>query len=198
MKLLFACSGLPANSFSGSAGAKRRAHARRESRATILAEPVLGHMEHFMKATAINILAMVALIAFQFLVGCSEDRSRSNGDMKQQAETAIRDAGGADVLEREAKFILSNFQVGSDWKTTSNSGTNCPAITKLHSLLSPDGHYPWVVTNQKYLPAHVVIRFGSHAHYEYVWIFDPAHVPLGKIEGVAHLGGAVYLSEKNL
>jgi hypothetical protein len=42
-----------------------------------------------------------------------------------------------------------------------------------------------------------VIRFGSHAHYEYVWIFDPAHVPLGKIEGVEHLGGAVYLSEKN-
>ena len=145
-------------------------------------------------------LAMVAWINLQFLVGCSENRSRANGDMRQQAETAIRDAGGTVVLEKEAKFILSNVQVGSDWKTASNSGSNCPAITKLHSLLSPNGHYPWVVTDQEYLPnlpAHVVIRFGSHAHYEYVWIFDPAHVPPGKIEGVGHLGGAVYLSEKN-
>ncbi len=70
-------------------------------------------------------------------------------------------------------------------------------ITKLHSLLSPDGHYPWVVTDQKSLPAHVVIRFGSHAHYAYVWIFDAAHVPLEKIEGVEHLSGAVSYSETN-
>lgn len=141
------------------------------------------------------ILAMVACIALQFLAGCSEDRSRSNGDMKQQAETAIRDAGGADALAKEAKVVLSNFQVGSDWKT------NCPAITKLDSLLNPErGTDSWVMRDQEYLPnlpAHVVIRFGSHAHYEYVWIFDPAHVPLGKVEGVEHLGGAVYLSKKN-
>jgi hypothetical protein len=88
--------------------------------------------------------------------------------------------------------------VGSDWKTTSNSGTNCPAITKLDSLLSPPfGNYPWVVVDQKNLPAHVVVCFGSHAHYAYVWIFDPAHVPLEKIEEVEHLGGAMYLSEIN-
>ena len=146
------------------------------------------------------ILAIVALSALPFLPGCSENRSRSNGDIRRQAETAMRDAGGTDAIEKEAKFLLSNFQVESDWKTTSNSESNCPAITKLHSLLSPDGHYPWVVVDGEYLPnlpAHVVVRFGSHAHYEYVWIFDPAHVPLGKIEGAEHLGGAVYLSEKN-
>jgi hypothetical protein len=141
------------------------------------------------------ILGMLAWIAFQFLVGFSNERLQSKDDMKQQAETAIRDSGGADALEKEAKFVLSNFQVGSDWET------NCPAITKLYSILSPNGHYPWLVTDQeiqKNLPAHVVVRFGSHDYYEYVWIFDPAHVPLEKIEGVEHLGGAVYLSEKNL
>lgn len=148
-------------------------------------------MKHFMKATAINILAIVAWIALQFLVGCSEERLQSKDDMKQQAETAIRDAGGADALEKEAKFVLSNFQVGSDWET------NCPVITRLNTLLSPYGHYPWVVVDQKNLPAHVVVRFGSHAYYEYVWIFDPARVPLEKIEGVEHLSGAVYLSESN-
>ena len=139
---------------------------------------------------------VVTWMFLQFLVGCSENPSRANGDMKQQAETAIRDAGGTDALEKEAKFILSNFQVGSDWKT------NCPAITKLDSLLNPQrGPDSWIRRDQEYLrnlPAHVVIRFGSHAHYEYVWIFDPAHVPLEKIEGVEHLGGAVYLSQKNL
>jgi hypothetical protein len=140
-------------------------------------------------------LPIFAWITLQFLVGCSENRSRSPDDMKQQAETAIKDMGGTDALEKEAKVILSNFQVGSDWKT------NCPAITKLDFLLNPQrGTDSWVRRDQEYLPnlpAHVVIRFGSHAHYAYVWIFDPAHVPLGKIAGVEHLGGAVYFSEKN-
>jgi hypothetical protein len=146
-----------------------------------------------MKATAINILAMVVLIDFMFLVGCSDGgRPLSHSGLKQQAEAAIRDAGGTDALEKEAKFILSSFKVGSDWKT------NCPAITKLDSLLNPQrGTDSWVRRDQEYLP-HVVIRFGSHAHYEYVWIFDPTNAPRGEFEGVEHLGGAVYLSEKNL
>ena len=149
-----------------------------------------------MKATASNILAMVVLMAAMFLVSCSmEERPLSHSDLKQKAEAAIRDAGGADALDMEAKFILSNFQVGSDWKT------NCPAIIKLDSLLNPHDTDSWVRADQEMLralPAHVVVRFGSHAHYAYVWIFDPAHVPLGKIEEVEHLDGAVYLSEQNL
>jgi len=143
------------------------------------------------------ILAMVAWIPSQFLVGCFEVRSQSQGDMKQQAEKGIEDAGGADALGKEAKVILNNFRVGTDWKTISNSGANCPAITKLQALLALDEGSPWVVEARKNLPAHVVIRFGSHRHYEYVWIFDPAHVPPRKIEGIEHLSGAVYLSKKN-
>jgi len=143
------------------------------------------------------VLAMVAWMAFQFLVGCSEERTPSYAAMKQQAKAAIRDAGGGDALEIEAKFILSNFQVGSYWINTSDSGTNWPAITKLTFLLSPSKADSWVVKDQKNLPAHVVVRFGSHAKYAYVWIFDPAHVPLAKIKGAEHLSGAVYLSERN-
>jgi len=46
------------------------------------------------------ILVMVAWIASQFLVGCFKDPDppRSLSDLKQQAETAIRDAGGAAAL----------------------------------------------------------------------------------------------------
>ena len=140
-------------------------------------------------------LAMVAWIVLQFLAGCSDNRSQSNGDMKQQAKTAISDAGGEAALENEAKSVLSKFQVGSEWEA------NCPAITKLDFMLNPqNGPDSWVVKEDEHhsnLPAHVVIRFGSHAHYAYVWIFDPAHVPLGMIEGDEHLGGAVFLSEEN-
>ena len=139
---------------------------------------------------------MVVLIDFMFLVGCSDGgRPLSHSGLKQQAEAAIRDAGGTDALEKEAKFILSNYQVGSHWKT------NCPAITKLDSLLNPKkGRDSWVRRYQEMLPtlqAHVVIRFGSHSHYEYVWIFDPTNAPRGGWEGVDNLGGAVYLSQKN-
>lgn len=113
-----------------------------------------------------SISATVGFIAFQFLVGCSESRLPSNSDMKQQAQTAIGDARVTDALEKEAKFVLSNFQLGSDWKP------NCPAITKLDSLLNPQrGTDSWVMRDQEYLPnlpAHVVIRFDSHAYYAYV------------------------------
>jgi len=151
------------------------------------------------------ILAMGAWFTLQFLMGCSKDMEappRSYADMKQQAVTAISDVGGVEILGQEATSILTNSQVGStSMITTLNSGTNCPAITKLDSLLNPNGIDSWVVMNQeklRALPAHVVVRFGSHAYYQYVWIFDPAHVPLEKIERVEHLGGAVYLSEDNL
>jgi Cu/Ag efflux pump CusA len=144
-----------------------------------------------------SIITMVAWMNLLFLAGCVEVQSQSKGNMKQQAEKAIKDVGGPVALENEAKVIMNNFQVGLDWKTISNNGTNCPAITKMHALLSPYGHVPWVVQDKNELPAHIVIRFGSHRHYEYVWIFDPAHMPLGKIAGVEHLSGSVYLSKKN-
>jgi hypothetical protein len=149
-----------------------------------------------MKATAINILAMVGLIAFMFLAGCSDGgRPLLHSELKQQAEAAIRDAGGVDALAKEAKFVLSNVQGRADWET------NCPAVTQLDSILTPDKRDSWLRADQEMLralPAHVVVRFGSHAHYAHVWIFDPAHVPIEKVEGVEHLGGAVFLSEKNL
>ncbi len=143
------------------------------------------------------VLAMVAWIPLQFLVGCTDVRSQSQDNMKQQAEIAISDAGGADILGREAKVILSNYQPGLDWMTLSDEGANAPAIMRVQSLLAPLERNPWVVKARGDIPAHVVIRFGSHRHYEYVWIFDPAHVPTGKIERVEHLNGAVYLSKVN-
>ena len=126
-----------------------------------------------------------------------QGRPQTHAELKEQAEIALKEAGGADVLEKEAKAILSSFRTRPNgWVDVENPERNYPTIMKLHSLLSPDD-FPWVVADKNGLPAHVVIRFGSHAHYAYVWIFDPADMPLGETKGVEHLSGTVYLSEKN-
>jgi hypothetical protein len=145
------------------------------------------------------ILAIVGWLVLQLLVVCIEGHARPHAEMKEQAEIAMKETGGADVLEKEAKAILSNFRArpNEGWADVENGGRNYPATVKLYTLLSPYGHGPWVVADEKSLPAHVVIRFGSHAHYAYIWIFDPADMPLGEIDGVEHLSGTVYISQEN-
>jgi hypothetical protein len=145
------------------------------------------------------ILVIVVWLVLHLLTLCIEGRAQTHAEMRDQAEIAIKKTGGADVLEKEAKTVLDNFRARPNerWVDVKNGGSNCPAILKLYTLLSPYGHAPWVVEDKKGLPAHVVIRFGSHTHYAYIWIFDPADMPLEKTEGVEHLSGTVYLAEKN-
>lgn len=145
------------------------------------------------------IVVMLAVIAFRLLVSSIEGSPRPHAELKEQAEIAIKKAGGAGVLEQEAKAILSHSRQPPHeaWLTFDRDRGNYPATAKLHKLLAADGHYPWVVGDQRGLPAHVVIRFGSHAHYVDLWMFDPANRPLGNIADMEHLSGAVYLSEAN-
>lgn len=145
------------------------------------------------------ILAIIGWLVVQLLVVYIQGRARSHAEMKVEAELAIKATGGADVLGKEAKAILSNFRArpNDGFADVKDSKRNYPATMKLYTLLSPNGHYPWVVADEKTLPAHVVIRFGSHARYAYIWMFDPADMPLGKIKGVEHLSGTVYLAERN-
>ena len=147
------------------------------------------------------ILAIVGWLVLHLLVVFySDGPARSHAEMKEQAEIAIKKVGGAAVLEKEAKAILSKYRArpGELWTDGGNDVRNYPVIMKLSTLLPPPYKYDfWVVEDEESLPAHVVIRFGSHAHYEYIWVFDPADMPLGKIEGVEHLGGTVYLSERS-
>ena len=110
----------------------------------------------------------------------------------------MKEVGDAGVLGKEAKAILSNDRSAEEEYRLVTDTRNYPATVKLWShLWAPAGPDAWVAKAQKGLPAHVVLRFGSHAHYAYVWMFDPADMPLGKIEGVEHLSGTVYLAEKN-
>jgi len=151
-------------------------------------------------ALILLILAIVGWLVLHLLViYYIEGPARPHAELREEAEIAMKEAGGADVLGKEAKAILSNYRArpNEGWAGIVNGGRNYSAVLKLSSLLCPCKHDLWVVADEKGLPAHVVIRFGSHAHYAYVWMFDPADMPLGKIEGVEHLGGTVYLAEKN-
>jgi hypothetical protein len=155
-------------------------------------------------AMILLILAIVGWLVLHLLVAFYIEPAQSHAELKEQAEIALKETGGADVLAKEAKAILSNVRATPDkgwWKgclsDDSNDERNYPAVMKLYTLLSPYGSAPWAIADKEALPAHVVIRFGSHAHYAYIWVFDPADMPLGKMEEVEHLSGTVYLSEKN-
>ena len=145
------------------------------------------------------ILAIIGWLVLHLLAVWIEGPARPHSEMKEQAEIAIDEVGGAGVLEKEAKAILSSFRARPNewWRDVDDGGSDNPVIVKLSTLLSPRGGHPWVVADKKGLAAHVVIRFGSHARYAYIWIFDSGDSPLGKIEGVEHLSGTVYLAEKN-
>lgn len=145
------------------------------------------------------ILGVFFRFAVQILAGCIQNRLPTYGAMKEQAEKAIKDVGGVGPLENETKVLLGRFHVEADWNTISNKNADCPTITKLKLLLSPYPHggHSWIVKARGKLPAHVVIRFGSHRRYAYIWVFDPEHVPQARREGMEHIAGAVYFSVIN-
>ena len=159
----------------------------------------------FVVLGSLLILAIVGWLVLHLLVVVRfEGRPRTHAELKEQAEIAMKEMGGTDFLEKEAKAILSSFRArprsiegwgNRGFVDVPNDERNYPAIVKLYFLLP--GGASWVVADEKGLPAHVVIRFGSHAHYAYIWMFDPADMPLGKIEDLEHLSGTVYLAEKN-
>lgn len=145
------------------------------------------------------ILGTVGWLFLHLYLVSNVGRARSYAEMKEQAELAMKEAGGADVLDKEAKSFVSIFRAAPNlnWADIENCDGKYRAIIKLFNLLSPYGHSPWFVADQKGLPAHVVIRFGSHFHYEYLWIFDPADMPLGQVERAEQLSRTVYLGKTN-
>ena len=56
------------------------------------------------------ILAIVGWLVLHLLVVRFEARPRSHAELKEQAEIAMKETGGAGVLEKEAKAILSKFR----------------------------------------------------------------------------------------
>ncbi len=81
------------------------------------------------------LLSMGTWLSLRCREACSEVRLRAQGEMKQQAEMAMKEAGGSGVLEEEAKVLLRDIRVISDWKTPAFVTNNCPAVVKVGSVL---------------------------------------------------------------
>lgn len=117
--------------------------------------------------------------------------------LKKRALGAIEAAGGASAVEASARDILRDDRMvlsGSVMAAEKSS-----SIIRLSDLLSPTvGGDVWLKEGQERLPAHIIIRFGSHKRYCYLWVFDPQHLPLGVRGGVEKLSDAIYLAEQNM
>ncbi len=152
-----------------------------------------------MKRTAIILLSTLLIGS-----GCVDGpagRARSYEELQAQAETAVKLAGGVELLGKEARTVLSQFGARQDhysWPSGPTDETESQSIMKLQSDLAPLGHKPWIVPRTQKIPAHVTVRFGTHSRYAYVWIFDPDDPPVRNVEGIIkHVGGGVYLSKTN-
>jgi hypothetical protein len=122
--------------------------------------------------------------------------------LRHKAESAIAEAGGYAVLASVTDLFLhmwrtktdgGNYLSASDW-------VHVPATKKIQARLSPLGHEPWISDQSGYghFPAHVVIRYGPHSSYVWLLIFASDNMPETLPDRTEHLGGAVYLSRKNL
>ncbi|HMJ66710.1 MAG TPA: hypothetical protein VK615_15305, partial [Candidatus Binatia bacterium] len=112
-----------------------------------------------------------------------------------QIRAAIQTSGGNEVLEQEAAKAILSYSNGTD----SLNITNCPAITKMASLVggqiigvAPDG------TAGVGVPAHVLIRRGSHSDYQFIYIFGTASVPATNNLKIELISGAIYLRNTGL
>ena len=107
-----------------------------------------------------------------------------------QIQTAIQKSGGDEALENEASRAISTYNQNA---STLNN-TNCPAIAMMASLVEvrildvmPDDCAGLGV------PAHVLIRRGSHFNYQFIYIFSAGTVPKTNNLAIDLISGSIYL-----
>ena len=153
-----------------------------------------------MKPSANHVCARVSLcvcigIAMFAAISCNFSRMPSYDDMKKSAEKAVTDVGGASVLGKEAADLLDMFHSGLITRTVGRGAGS--EILKLHDLLAPKQRSPWIVDDRDNFPAHVVVRFGSHKRYAYVYIFDPEAMPEDTCDWLEPIDGSVFFGTQN-
>jgi hypothetical protein len=107
-----------------------------------------------------------------------------------QIQEMVQKAGGGKVLQKEAaEAILLHVN-----DAHSLGITNCPAITRMASLVGgeiirvdPDD------TDGVGVPAHVLIRRGSHFDYQFIYIFGTGSVPATNNLKIELIRDGIYL-----
>lgn len=119
-------------------------------------------------------------------------------ELRQQLVMGLSQLDKKELLEQELKNIIQ-----SKGKNLKNS-SKCQIVMQLHTILNPDtAHAPWFQEGHceieglfPALPAHVVIRFGTHRSYGYALMFDAQYDFPASLE-LEHIDGYVYFSTIN-
>jgi hypothetical protein len=139
----------------------------------------------------IFVLAIIVSASVYFLIRRGVFLTPKSGGIfsTEQLNDAMEKSGGEKLLGKEAAEAILRF--GSNDGASAYDLTNCPAITKMASLIGGEIVGMWPAGGG--VPAHIRIRRGSHFDYQFVYIFETGSVPTSSSERLIHVGGPVYL-----
>jgi hypothetical protein len=110
----------------------------------------------------------------------------------QQIQALAQESGGNEVLQQEATKAMLNYNNGN--ATPDINITNCPAIIKMASLMTGE-----VIDVEPAgasgigIPAHILIRRGSHFDYQFIYIFGVGMTPSSGSSQLKFIGDGIYL-----
>jgi hypothetical protein len=155
-------------------------------------------MNHKIKITVFAIIVLLCfwiflsrhiLLSHLFMLF---DDERTPSLSVQQIEVLAQKSGGNEVLQQEATKAMLNY--GNGDTTPDINITNCPAIIKMASLMEgevvdvePAG------TSGIGIPAHILIRRGSHFDYQFIYIFGVGIIPATGSSELKFIGDGIYL-----
>ena len=120
------------------------------------------------------------------------DDERTPSLSVQQIQSFAQKSGGNEVLQQEATKAMLNYSNGDT--TPDINITNCPAIIKMAGLM--DGRVVDVEpagTSGIGIPAHILIRRGSHFDYQFIYIFGVGMAPAPDSSKLKFVGDGIYL-----
>ncbi len=120
------------------------------------------------------------------------DDERTPSLSVQQIQALAQKSGGNEVLQQEATKAMLNYSNGDT--TPDINITNCPAIIKMASLMEgevvdvePAG------TSGIGIPAHILMRRGSHFDYQFIYIFGVGMTPATGSSKLKFISDGIYL-----
>lgn len=139
---------------------------------------------------AVLAVASMLLLHYRYLLGHKPTVSIS----VQQIQAAMEQVGGEVIVEREATEAI--LHLGRKNGANASDITNCPAITRMASLIGGEVVGIWPDdTGGIGIPAHVRMRRGTHTNYQFIYIFAEGSAPRTNSPMLRLVSGSVYLRD---
>lgn len=154
-------------------------------------------------ALAVSAVVLIICLSRWIIKDSLNPSPESYDSMKERAILAIGEIG-IDTVEVGARKILRGNreeEIRLLWDSVDfeSSESSSSAIMKLNFMLSPPcGGHIWLSERKRFLPDFLVIRFGSHNKYCYLWVFDAQDLPSRELTVAEKLFDAVYITEHHV